>query len=94
MEGFSGEERRLHACSHEEDITLLKERQINVDKKLDQMGSDVHTILRLLQGDSERPGLLTKTELVKESLKRAWWFLGVGTTALVVALISHLFGGN
>lgn len=95
MEEWGGKERRkTHTCDHEEEITLLKERYVNMEDKLELVRVDVKAILALLQGDSERPGLLTKTELIKHSLNRVWWFLGIASTITVAAIIKHLFGGN
>lgn len=90
--GYEGKERRVHQCEHEEDITLLKVGVEGVKSDISSIKSDVKEILHLLQGDTDRPGLLTKTELIKHSLNRVWWFISVISAVVIAAFTKHILG--
>ena len=69
-----------HDCKQEVAIALLKQN-INSIKK------DTERIIHLLDGNSGK-GLVTKTELHAQSLRRVWWWLGSISLIAVGAIIN------
>lgn len=60
------------------EISNLSKR---VDEKFADFGHGIEEILKSLNGPD---GLVTKTELAKQSLSRVWWFIG--------SIMAGLFG--
>lgn len=57
-----------HQCLHETDLAIIKERLPRIEEKIDK-------ITDLLKGNGGE-GLITKIALFKQSLNKAWWWLG------------------
>ena len=57
-----------HKCLHEVDLALM-------ESELKENTKDTKQILKLLQGDNSK-GLVTKVALHTASIRRAWWWLG------------------
>ena len=71
-------------CKFEEDVILLREAVPRIEKKVDKL-------VDLLQGDNGQ-GVITKVALVKQSLDKAWWWLG-GVSLGILGLISYRIWG-
>ena len=66
-----------HKCLHEVDLALMA-------KEMKENTEDTKEILKLLKGDNAK-GLVTKVALQGASLKRAWWWLGGISIAIIGA---------
>ena len=70
----------MEPCKFEEDVILLREAVPRIEKKVDKL-------VDLLQGDNGQ-GVITKVALVKQSLDKAWWWLG-GISLGMLGFISY-----
>ena len=66
-----------HKCIHEVDWGMIH-------KTLETMEENQRTVLRILQGNGKE-GLVTKAALNSQSIRRAWWWLGGISTALLIS---------
>jgi len=73
-----------HKCLHEVDLALM-------ESELKENTADTKQILKLLQGDNSK-GLVTKVALQGASIKRAWWWLGGISVAIITAALFIIKG--
>lgn len=71
-----------HECKHEVDFALLF-------KDVEIIKEGVAAIEKSLAGNGQ-PGIKTTVELIKQSLGRAWWFIGIITVVIIGASIKAL----
>lgn len=74
-----------HKCLHEVDLALMA-------KEMSQNTEDTKEILKLLKGDNSK-GLVTRLALQGASIKRAWWWLGGISVAIIGAAFFIIRGG-
>ena len=60
-----------------------------IEADLKTNNRDTSEILKILKGDNGA-GLTTKVALVKQSVKRLWWFVGPMALLIVCAGLKHL----
>jgi len=75
-----------HKCLHEVDLALM-------GQEMSQNTKDTAEILKLLKGDNSK-GLVTKVALQGASLKRAWWWLGGISIAIIGAAFFIIRSGS
>ena len=71
-----------HSCEHDATIAVMKDKVETTDET-------VQKIYDILTGNGE-DGLVTKTALNSQSLKRLWWFVGV-LTVVVLGAVARSF---
>uniref|UniRef100_A0A6H1ZEQ2 Uncharacterized protein n=1 Tax=viral metagenome TaxID=1070528 RepID=A0A6H1ZEQ2_9ZZZZ len=73
----------METCPEHQEIAkavAVIQRDVSESKKTGE------TILKLLQGNGN-PGLITQAALNRESIKRAWWWLG-GISLSLLGLVA------
>ena len=81
---YDGPERRheiRHMCIHEVDWGALQKTLKSLERNQERM-------IDVLQGNG-RTGLVTEAALNKQGLKRAWWWLGGISTAILGLAIAY-----
>ena len=69
----------------EEAVIILKDTVPRIEDKVD-------TVVKLLQGDNSA-GLITRVALLKQSVNRAWWWLG-SISLFMLAVIGKWVAGK
>ena len=62
-------------CKYEGEIAVLKESVPRIEKKIDNL-------TELLTGNSKE-GLVTRVALLRQSINKAWWWLGAISLGLI-----------
>ena len=78
--------RMSEPCKYETEIALMSKGVEDLTKSQDDK---FLKLFKLLEGNGS-VGIVTQTELNKQSLTRAWWFMGIGIpagTAIIGGLI-------
>ena len=70
--------RMSEPCKYETEIALTS-------KGVQDLVSEFKRLFKLLEGNGS-VGIVTQTELNKQSLTRVWWFLGIGIPAGTAAI--------
>ena len=80
-------------CKWEIEIPTMLEGIKSIEKGIGKQEKKLDELLKTLNGNGGT-GLKTQTELNKQSLSRAWWFIGLGLpagTAVIGGLLVILF---
>ena len=78
--------RMSEPCKYETEIALTAK---GVDDLIKSQADKFKRLFKLLEGNGS-VGIVTQTELNKQSLTRVWWFMGIGIpagTAVIGGLI-------
>ena len=61
----------------------------NLKEDISEIKDTVRDIFRILNGNGQN-GLVTKVALNRNSVKRLWWFVGIGST-IFISGVGYLF---